>query len=194
MAKQGNSGRRDTAGKGGSAGSAVLDPGTTKHHAGIQPLGNQSRFTGVARAIGNGEGNLSMKYGIDEESLGWRRHFLRLSEEERALMEEMIPWARSVSSEMARDFYNWQFDFHPTYRFFESFSRERGMSMAALRKHLEAAQAGYFIQIFEGAKDNWNLEYFEQRLQIGGVVRRRAREGILRILAARVGAAVRIDE
>ncbi len=167
MAKQGNSGRRDTAGKGGSAGSAVLDPGTTKHHAGIQPLGNQSRFTGVARAIGNGEGNLSMKYGIDEESLGWRRHFLRLSEEERALMEEMIPWARSVSSEMAREFYDWQFDFQPTHRFFESFSRERGMPMAALRKHLEAAQAGYFIQIFEGAKDNWNLEYFEQRLQVG---------------------------
>jgi methyl-accepting chemotaxis protein len=32
---------------------------------------------------------------------------------------------------------------------------------------LEAAQAGYFVQIFEGAKGNWNLKYFEQRLQVG---------------------------
>lgn len=84
-------------------------------------------------------------------------------------MEEMIPWAHSVSVEIATEFYNWQFDFEPTYRFFENFSRERNMPLAALRKHLEAAQAGYFTQIFEGAKDNWNLDYFEQRLQVGSL-------------------------
>ena len=106
---------------------------------------------------------------MDEETLSWRRRFLRLGEEERALLEEMIPWARSVAPDLAREFYDWQFDFPPTREFFERFARLRGLPMGALRQHLESAQAAYFVQIFEGAATGWGVAYFEQRLRVGAL-------------------------
>ena len=34
----------------------------------------------------------------------------------------MIPWAKSVAADVARDFYEWQFNFEPTLEFFEAHS------------------------------------------------------------------------
>jgi methyl-accepting chemotaxis protein len=36
-----------------------------------------------------------------------------------------------------------------------------------LRSRLEAAQAGYFTEVFAGASVNWDIRYFEKRLHIG---------------------------
>ena len=41
------------------------------------------------------------------------------------------------------------------------------MPLDNLRRHLEIAQAGYYKSIFEGARNHWDAEYFEQRLHVG---------------------------
>jgi hypothetical protein len=46
------------------------------------------------------------RFGIDEANLGVRRDFIRLGEEERILLMSLIPWARSVAAEIARDTQN----------------------------------------------------------------------------------------
>jgi hypothetical protein len=84
----------------------------------------------------NGGQNLAERYGMDNSSIALRRQFVRLGEEERKLLAEMAPWAKSVAAQIARDFYDWQFNFGPTREFFENFAREKGMPLAAMRTHL----------------------------------------------------------
>jgi methyl-accepting chemotaxis protein len=117
----------------------------------------------------NGGQNLAGRFGMENRSIALRREFIRLGEEERELLVDMTPWAKSVAAQIAKEFYDWQFNFGPTASFFESFSRESGMSMATLRTHLEAAQAGYFTEVFAGATVNWDARYFEKRLHVGAV-------------------------
>ena len=118
---------------------------------------------------GHSGGTLSsaQRFGIDEANLAIRRNFIRLGEEERSLLSELTPWARSVASEIAKEFYDWQFEFGPTRRFFESHAQGAGTSIGQLRQTLERAQTGYFTQIFEGAEENWGVDYFERRLKVG---------------------------
>ncbi len=113
--------------------------------------------------------SLVRRYGIDEQSLELRRQFVRLDDEDQALLEEMAAWAQEAAPDIAREFYDWQFAFPPTRRFFDSLATERGMPLSALRKHLEAAQTGYVIEVFAGASVGWDLRYFEKRLQVGSV-------------------------
>jgi methyl-accepting chemotaxis protein len=117
----------------------------------------------------NGGQNLAGRFGMDNQNIAIRREFIRLGEEERELLAEMAPWAKSVAAQIAREFYDWQFNFGPTTRFFENFARENGMPLAVLRTHLEAAQAGYFTEVFAGAAVNWDTRYFEKRLHVGAV-------------------------
>jgi methyl-accepting chemotaxis protein len=112
---------------------------------------------------------LARRFGIDETSLAAQRWFIRLGEQERSLLGELLPWARSVAPEMARQFYDWQFGFPPTRAFFERHAGQRGLPLDALRGLLEARQAEYFVQIFEGAGGNWGLDYYERRLRVGAV-------------------------
>jgi hypothetical protein len=125
----------------------------------------------VARPSHSAHENTSIgrHYGIDEGNLAERRKFLRLSEEDRTLLAELAPWARSVAPELARQFYDWQFAFPATREFFDRFASARNMSIGALRQALETAQAGYYAEIFEGAATNWSMEYFERRLVVGTV-------------------------
>ena len=106
---------------------------------------------------------------MDEDSLALRRQFVRLGDEDRELLAEMAPWAQSVAKEIAKEFYDWQFQFGPTREFFENIARERNMPLSAMRSHLEAAQAGYLTEVFAGASVNWDLRYFEKRLHVGTV-------------------------
>jgi len=85
------------------------------------------------------------------------------------LLSALAPWAQKVAPDIAREFYDWQFDFLPTREFFERIASERGMPTAALRRHLEAAQTGYFTEVFAGASVNWDVRYFEKRLHVGTV-------------------------
>jgi methyl-accepting chemotaxis protein len=117
----------------------------------------------------NGGQNLAGQFGMDNRNIGARREFIRLGEEERKLLEEMAPWAKSVAAQIAKEFYDWQFNFGPATGFFENFARENGMSIAALRTHLEASQSGYFAEVFAGATVNWDVRYFEKRLHIGAL-------------------------
>jgi methyl-accepting chemotaxis protein len=107
------------------------------------------------------------KFGIDDHNLGLRRRFVRLGDAEAALLVEMLPWARSVAPALIKDFYDWQFEFPATRRFFELHAHRRSMALPALREHLERAQIQYFTEVFEGAASGWNVEYFERRLYVG---------------------------
>ena len=81
----------------------------------------------------------------------------------------MIPWARSVAAGIAKEFYDWQFEFGPTRRFFEGYAQGSSIPIGQLRQALERAQTGYFTQIFEGAEENWGAGYFERRLKVGSI-------------------------
>lgn len=112
---------------------------------------------------------LAARFGITESNLEQRREFIRLTEKERKLLLGLETWAAKVAPEVAKEFYDWQFSFAPTLAFFENFSRVRQMTLAALRVVLERSQAGYVLGIFQGARVNWGLEYFEDRLNVGWV-------------------------
>ncbi len=135
----------------------------------VLPGNHPSTFGSTAHNRGNGQAELCKKYGINEENLALRRDFLRLGEEERTVLAELAPWARSVAPVVAKAFYDWQFSFTPTREYFEGFAHARQMSLTMLRQHLETAQAGYFAEVFEGAAANWDVEYFERRLKVGKV-------------------------
>lgn len=134
-----------------------------------QPGNYPSTFGSSSQHRGSAQAELCRKYGVNEENLAQRRDFLRLGNEERILLAELAPWARSVAPEVAKAFYDWQFSFAPTREYFEGFAEARQMPLSALRQHLESAQAGYFAEIFEGAAANWDVEYFERRLKVGSL-------------------------
>src|ERR1700744_3831380 len=85
------------------------------------------------------------KFGINEENLAIRREFIRLGPEEQSRLAALIPWARSAAPQIAREFYDWQFAFEPTRRFFESYAQSARMSLEELRQTLESAQTAYFL-------------------------------------------------
>jgi methyl-accepting chemotaxis protein len=164
MARESKSGARPRQGASGKAGSALLEPLLGSHGTSVPARGG---YSGASHA---GEsGGSAQRFGIDDANLAIRRNFIRLGEEERNLLAQLIPWARSVAAEMAREFYDWQFEFGPTRRFFESQAHNSGTSIGQLRQTLERAQAGYFTQIFEGAEENWGVGYFERRLEAGAI-------------------------
>ncbi|MBX2820043.1 MAG: PAS domain S-box protein [Rhodothermaceae bacterium] len=116
-----------------------------------------------------GHKSLSAKFDIDNDNLSYRREFLRLGEEERALCVDMIPWMEEHAPKIAREFYDFQFTFSRTSAFFEHMAAEKGMSVVNLRTYLENAQQSYLVACFQGAKSNWDVNYFESRLKIGEV-------------------------
>ena len=152
--------RRSAGGAGIAEWPAAADSGIENH---------PSIYVSAKPKHDKAQAELCRKYRIDEENLAMRRDFLKLGEEERTLLNELAPWAKSVAPEVAKAFYDWQFDFAPTREYFEGFAQAKKMPLAVLRQHLESAQAGYFTEVFEGAADNWGVEYFERRLKVGSV-------------------------
>lgn len=112
---------------------------------------------------------LTARFGIDETNLAWRRQFIRLGEEERTLLTDLIPWIEEHAPRIAKDFYDWQFNFPRTVEFFEHYAGKQGMTLAHLRQHLEKAQTHYLISCFKGAENHWGVSYFENRLKVGQV-------------------------
>jgi methyl-accepting chemotaxis protein len=112
---------------------------------------------------------LGAAFGINEANLARRREFIRLDEDARALLLRLEPWAIQAAPAIAREFYDWQFSFPPTRAFFEGTAAARNVPLSALRELLEASQANYIVGVFAGARQNWGLEYFEHRLNIGWV-------------------------
>jgi methyl-accepting chemotaxis protein len=112
---------------------------------------------------------LAARFGINETNLAWRRGFVRLTEEDRQLLLELADWAARNAPRISREFYDWQFSFGPTRKFFEEFARDRGIALDALRQQLESTQAGYITSVFAGAEQNWGISYFEHRLAVGSM-------------------------
>ena len=176
MARESKGGTAPRHGASGKGGAALLEsPLRSPSHGATASGGSGNRPGTLVPARGGhggadhsgASGGNAQRFGIDEENLAIRRNFIRLGEEERSLLAELTPWARSVAAEIAREFYNWQFEFGPTRRFFDSHAQNTGTSVSQLRQALERAQTGYFTQIFEGAEENWGVGYFESRLKIG---------------------------
>jgi len=128
-----------------------------------------TRTGGDRRDIAGALPSSAQSFGIDETNLETRRKFIRLGAEERSVLAGLIPWARSMAPQIAREFYDWQFEFGPTRRFFDTYAQGAGMPISQLRQTLERAQTSYFAQIFEGAEDSWGVSYFERRLKVGAI-------------------------
>jgi hypothetical protein len=111
--------------------------------------------------------SLCRRFGMDEASVASRREFVRLGEEDRQLLSSMAAWAAENAPTIAREFYDWQFQYGPTREFFEGMARQKSIPLSTLRKALEAAQSGYITEVFAGAEVNWDLRYFEKRLGVG---------------------------
>ncbi|MFN8602858.1 MAG: globin-coupled sensor protein [Candidatus Binatia bacterium] len=107
--------------------------------------------------------------GLTDENLAYRRDFIRLGDHERAILVNLIPWAESVSADVAREFYDWQFSFPRTREFFERQARAKGISLDALRAALERSQKGYFETVFTGARNGYDRDYFAHRLLVGWI-------------------------
>jgi methyl-accepting chemotaxis protein len=107
--------------------------------------------------------------GLTDENLAFRREFIRLGDDERALLVELVPWAQGVSSDLVREFYDWQFSFSRTRAFFERQAQAKGVSLETLRAALEKSQKGYFESVFTGARDGFGRDYFAHRLLIGWI-------------------------
>jgi methyl-accepting chemotaxis protein len=163
-AAAGNRQRRN----GGAAGTGTLEMAQPRMHVETAPA-KPLHAKVVVNWPSTGEGSFVKRSGIDEQSVALRRQFVRLSEEDRALLSEWCGWAASVAPDVAREFYDWQFAFAPTRQFFEAISSQRQVPMAALRPRLEETQANYFTEVFAGAEVNWDIRYFERRLQVGVV-------------------------
>lgn len=112
---------------------------------------------------------LSQNLGISNKSLELRREFLEISKTDAELLCKLQPWAENYSKIIAKEFYDHQFHFGPTFDFFSKMAAEKSIAIDELRAHLEAAQAGYYFQIFKFAATSWDVEYFEKRLHVGEI-------------------------
>ena len=107
------------------------------------------------------------KYHIDDKSLLERKSFISLTERDRLTMVKMVPWAKRRAKQIVEAFYDWQFGFPATKKFFEKFADAQGISFDELRNGLVNTQISYLIQMFTGAENGWDGNYFENRLRIG---------------------------
>ena len=111
--------------------------------------------------------SLARTIRLTEEGLRLRLAFLGLTDRERRELARLLPWAERVADSIAKRFYDFQFGFEPTRRFFERYAQARGMPLAEVRRRLEQSQADYFREIFRAAQQGYDLAYFQQRLRIG---------------------------
>lgn len=134
-----------------------------------QALTSIKEKVGISNGNGSGFSSYAEKFDIDEDNLKIRREFVSLGEEERQLCLEMVPWMEQFAPKIVRDFYDRQFNFSQTQKFFEHMAREKGITIVNLRVHLEKAQQEYLLSCLKGAETNWGVEYFESRLKVGAI-------------------------
>ncbi len=108
-------------------------------------------------------------YRINDENLKLRLQFLQITEGDIKLLRRLSGWADKVADRIAKEFYDHQFSFPPTYDFFAAYAKQNNLSIEQLRARVEKTQAQYFRDIFEAAKseEGFGATYFERRLIIG---------------------------
>ncbi len=114
-------------------------------------------------------GKYTELFRINEQNLGLRKQFIRLTPEQVAVLRQLQPWAEEHASQIAKAFYDHQFSFSETLEFFRNYAQQKGITLDQLRARLEKTQADYFRQIFREASTggNFGTDYFETRLRIG---------------------------
>ncbi|MFP5229928.1 MAG: methyl-accepting chemotaxis protein [Acidobacteriota bacterium] len=157
MARQGNTVSGNGNGK-HRGGAAVMDhPHYEAPHAAHEARAMDWKINGKS---------LAEHFGMDDRNIATRREFLRIGEQDRALLAEMTPWAQAVAPQIAKEFYDWQFEFGPTCEFFNGFAVSNNMSVNDVRRHLEKTNANYLVEVFAGSEINWDIRYFEKRLRV----------------------------
>lgn len=112
-------------------------------------------------------GPLCEQFGISPEAIRQRLEFNKINSTDQKNMEKLIPWSEEYANAIIKEFYDFQFEFSGTKRFFSSFAKKRNMLIEHVRDHLEKAQIGYFLELFRSATDFWGPGYFERRIKIG---------------------------
>ncbi len=67
-------------------------------------------------------GHLTELFKINEENLSLRKQFLRFSREEIETLRQLQPWAEEYAHQIAKAFYDHQFSFSETLRFFRGYA------------------------------------------------------------------------
>ena len=114
---------------------------------------------------------LAETYRYNETNLGLRKQFLGLGAEDIQALADLAEWASGIADSVAKEFYDVQFNFGPTVKFFTAYASKGGMSVDQLRGALERAQAGYFRGIFQEAANGgqYGVTYMEGRLKVGKI-------------------------
>lgn len=80
--------------------------------------------------MGAMQGSLCDKFRIQAGTLAHRRRFVRIDEATCARMQSLIEWADEVADALVHEFYDHQFGFEPTLRFFTDLAEARGVALA----------------------------------------------------------------
>lgn len=110
-------------------------------------------------------------YNIDAANLAARREAICLDNRSIARLGKLENWAAQVAPDIAKDFYNHQFSSAGPSAFFKEFCDQSGMTLNALRQHLEVSHADYFVSIFREANKSepFGTGYFNTRLHVGKI-------------------------
>ncbi len=106
-------------------------------------------------------------FQINSENLALRRRFIGITEADREILLELLPWFKTVVASIVDAYYEHLFSFEQVRNFMKRFAKKQGISISALRGRLSNSQAEYLVGIFEGARDGWGLKYFANRVRIG---------------------------
>lgn len=79
-------------------------------------------------------------YHVTDVGLARRREFIRLTPRDVAVLRRVARWGEQAAPAIASDFYDHQFTFSGTAEFFAAQAERKGVSLADLRAHLEAAR------------------------------------------------------
>jgi methyl-accepting chemotaxis protein len=107
------------------------------------------------------------RFGIDQENIRWRQKAVCLDETDRNILLPMVSWAKSVASQLVRDYFDTMFAVSPLRENYERWARDQNISFPELRSRLEKLREGYFVSLFEDATHNWGLAHVEQVLRFG---------------------------
>lgn len=113
--------------------------------------------------------SLCKQYRISDTNLVQRKELLQLETQDIHVLASLHGWARQHAGSIAKEFYDHQFAFSGTRRFFENTAKIKRMPVDSVRAVLEKHQAEYFLQIFDEAAAGgaFGAAYFERRLRVG---------------------------
>ena len=111
----------------------------------------------------------SQGMSLDSENLESRKLFIGLGKVDAERVSSLIPWAKENLEQVVEDFYDHQFSFGPTKKFFEAHASKKRLKPEVLRRTLEDVQRGHLLDLIESSKQGWGLPFAKRCLKIGQV-------------------------